>query len=195
MRMTTLISALLYAAMLVGANPGSAQSIDAGEREAILAMREGDMRKLKIHAEALPPTAVEFFTEDGEALSFADSDGKFRLVNFWATWCGPCRVEMPTLDALQVEMGGDDFQVMAIATGLNKLKGLRRFNKSVGIENLPILLDPKSALARKKSVLGLPVTMLLDRQGREVARLQGGAEWASDDTKELLLALMEAADS
>lgn len=195
MRTTTLISALLYAAMLVGANPGFTQSIDASEREAILAMREGNMRKFRVYAEALPAASAGFFSESGEDLSFSDSDGMFRLVNFWATWCGPCREEMPTLDALQAEMGSDDFRVMAIATGRNKLGGLRKFNADYSIENLPILLDPKSALGREKSVFGLPVTMLLDREGREIARLQGGADWADAHTWEVLSALMEAADS
>ncbi|MFQ5624959.1 MAG: TlpA disulfide reductase family protein [Paracoccaceae bacterium] len=195
MRLNFLVSALLYAAVVAGANPSGAQSVDAAEREAILAMRSGDMRKMRILSEPLPAATARYFTETGDPLSLADSDGRFRLVNFWATWCGPCREEMPTLDALQRRMGGEDFQVMAIATGRNTLSGLKSFNAKNGITNLPILLDPKSELAREKGVLGLPVTVLLDRQGQEIARLQGGADWNSETAVAVLVALMAAADS
>ena len=125
-------------------------------------------------------------------MTFADTNGQFRLVNFWATWCAPCREEMPALDALQLELGGDDFQVMTIATGRNRLSGINKFYAQAEVTNLPILLDPKGKLATRMGALGLPVTVLLNPEGQEIARLTGGADWASENAIEVLKALMKA---
>lgn len=185
-----LLTALLYAALTLGANPAIA--IDAQTRQIILDMREDDVRKMKILEEPAELVTVEFEDVEGNKMTFADTNGQFRLVNFWATWCAPCREEMPALDALQVEMGGDDFQVMTIATGRNRLSGINKFYAQAEVTDLPILLDPKGKLATRMGALGLPVTLLLDREGREIARLTGGADWASDNAKEVLKALMNA---
>ncbi|MGE4612476.1 MAG: TlpA disulfide reductase family protein [Paracoccaceae bacterium] len=184
-----LLTALLYAALSVGANPAAA--IDAETRQAILDMRIDEMRKMKILTEASDMITVEFQDADSNKMTFADTNGQFRLVNFWATWCAPCREEMPALDALQVEMGGEDFQVMTIATGRNRLSGIHKFYAEAEVTNLPILLDPKGKLAKRMGVVGLPVTILLDREGREIARLTGGADWASENAIAVIRALME----
>ncbi|MFV2035211.1 MAG: TlpA disulfide reductase family protein [Halocynthiibacter sp.] len=113
-------------------------------------------------------------------------------MNFWATWCAPCREEMPALDALQLKIGGDDFQVMTIATGRNRLSGINRFYEDANVTTLPILLDPKGKLATRMGALGLPVTILLNREGREIARLTGGADWATENAMAVLQALMDA---
>ena len=183
-----LLTALLYAALTLGANPAAA--IDAETRQTILDMRVDDMRKMKILSEAGDIITVEFEDIDGNKMTFADTNGHFRLVNFWATWCAPCREEMPALDALQLEMGGEDFQVMTIATGRNRLKGIHKFYEEAGVTRLPILLDPKGKLAARMGVVGLPVTVLLDREGHEIARLTGGADWASENAMAVLRALM-----
>lgn len=183
-----LLTALLYAALTLGANPAAA--IDTESRQIILDMRVDDMRKMKILEEPADLITVEFEDVDGNKMTFANTNGHFRLVNFWATWCAPCREEMPALDALQVEMGGEDFQVMTIATGRNRLSGINKFYKQAEVTNLPILLDPKGKLATRMGALGLPVTVLLDREGREIARLTGGADWASENAMAVLRALM-----
>ncbi len=184
-----LLTALLYAALTLGANPAAA--IDTETRQIILDMRVDDMRKMKIGKDPIEMITVEFEDIEGNKMSFADTNGQFRLVNFWATWCAPCREEMPALDALQVEMGGEDFQAMTIATGRNRLSGIRKFYAKAEVTNLPILLDPKGKLATRMGALGLPVTVLLDREGREIARLTGGADWASENAMAVLKALME----
>jgi thiol-disulfide isomerase/thioredoxin len=184
-----LLTALLYAALTLGANPAAA--IDPETRQIILDMRVDDMRKMKILVEAAEPITTEFEDVDGNKMSFADTNGQFRLVNFWATWCAPCREEMPALDSLQAEMGGEDFQVMTIATGRNRLSGIHKFYAQAEVTNLPILLDPKGKLATRMGALGLPVTVLLDRDGHEIARLTGGADWASENAMAVLKALME----
>ena len=184
-----LLSVLLYAALTLGANPVAA--FDVETRQTILDMRVDDMRKMKVHVIPGDIVMVEFQDVEGNKMTLADTNGQYRLVNFWATWCAPCREEMPALDALQVEMGGEDFQVMTIATGRNRLAGIRKFYAEASVTNLPVLLDPKGKLAVSMGALGLPVTILLDREGQEIARLTGGADWASENALEVLRALMD----
>ncbi|ETX27655.1 TlpA family protein disulfide reductase [Roseivivax isoporae] len=177
----------LYTALVLLANPALA------DVEAAAALREGDMKKLAFHSEpkAAGTTAIE--TYDGETASLGDYAGKWVLVNFWATWCAPCREEMPMLSDLQRDLGGADFEVVTIATGRNPKPAMRAFFDEIGVDNLPLLRDPKSGLAREMSVLGLPITVLLNPDGQEVARLQGDADWSSDSAKAVISALLGAA--
>jgi len=112
------------------------------------------------------------------------------LVNFWATWCAPFRKEMPMLSELQTEFGGEGFEVVTIATGRNELGAMKRFLGEVGVDNLPLYLDPQQALARDMAVLGLPITVILDPEGREIARMRGDAEWNGDSAKAIIAALL-----
>ncbi len=178
--MKTPLIALLYAALSLGANQGFAQAIPAELRAELQEMRTGNMRKLKIHTEPQPAVLTTFTNPAGETLSLADTNGKIRVLNFWATWCFPCREEMPTLDALQKTLGGDDFEVLAVATGFHDLGGIERFLEDADITALPILLDPDSSLGVEFGAVGLPLTMILNREGEEIARLTGGAEWDSE---------------
>lgn len=109
------------------------------------------------------------------------------VVNFWATWCAPCRREMPSLERLQAAM--PDIAVVPVATGRNAVEGIRRFFDDAGVRTLPILRDPQSRLAHGMGVMGLPVTVILNPEGQEVARLIGDAEWDSDSAKAVLGAL------
>ncbi|MCI2399546.1 TlpA disulfide reductase family protein [Aliiroseovarius subalbicans] len=184
--MSFIRSALLYTALVLGANTALADGTD------LEALRDGSLKKLNIHSETRAAGTAVFTDAEGGEHTLAEYQGQVVLLNFWATWCAPCRKEMPGLNALQVEMGGEDFQVVPIATGRNKLPAIRRFFDDVDVTDLPILLDPKQALARDMAVLGLPVTVILDRDGREVARLTGDAEWDSDSAKAILQALIDA---
>ncbi|MGY9047294.1 hypothetical protein P775_07595 [Puniceibacterium antarcticum] len=184
--MKRFLYAFVYTGLVVLANPALA------DVAAATAAREGDMKKMNFHSE---PTAVgtsEFTTFDGEPLSLADYQGKWVLVNFWATWCAPCRHEMPMLSELQTELGGDDFEVLTIATGRNPQTAMQKFFDEIGVSNLPLNRDPKSELAREMAVLGLPITVILNPEGQEVGRLQGDAEWSSDSAKAMLQALIDS---
>jgi thiol-disulfide isomerase/thioredoxin len=152
-------------------------------------MREGDMLKLQLGVDR--GSDVVFMHEDGSDLTLAAYDGKLVVLNFWATWCAPCRKEMPHLSELQTEMGGADFEVVTIATGTNQRPAMERFLAEIGVENLPLHTDNNSALARDMGVVGLPVTIILNAQGFEIGRLIGDADWASDNAKEILAALQE----
>ena len=186
--MNVLRSAVLYTAVALGANAAAAEpAADIGTLEAL---REGDMKKLVFHADPQGVSAATFGEPDGTERSLADWRGKHILLNFWATWCAPCRKEMPALDALQQEFGGEAFEVVTLATGRNSLTGINRFFDEEGIEALPILLDPKQSVARDMAVLGLPITVLIDPAGREIARLRGDADWYSDSARALVAALI-----
>ncbi len=188
--MKTPLVALLYAALSLGANQGFAQVISPELRTELLEMRTGNMRKLKIQAEPQAAVLTTFTNPAGETLSLADSNGKIRVLNFWATWCFPCREEMPTLDALQKQLGGDDFEVLTVATGYNDLGGIERFFEQAEVTALPILLDPDSSLGAEFGAIGLPLTVILNREGQELARLTGGAEWDSESALNIINALL-----
>jgi len=174
MRKTLL--ALLYTALLTGANPGL-----AGPHF------EGDMKKLAL-VEAVPlPEAVLLDEVDG-AHALSGWKGGWVVLNFWATWCAPCRHEMPSLARLQAAL--PEVTVLPVATGRNSVVGIAKFFDEAGVTGLPVLRDPKSELARQMGVLGLPVTIIVDPEGREVARLIGDAAWDSAHALAALRSIM-----
>ncbi|WP_171175772.1 TlpA disulfide reductase family protein [Ruegeria sp. HKCCD8929] len=176
----------LYMALALGANAALAADVATLE-----GLRDGSLKRLIIHSEPKPVEAVDFQLEDDTGTgSLADYRGKYVLVNFWATWCAPCRKEMPQIAELQAEFGGDKFEVLTLATGRNSPAGIRKFFDENGITNLPRHQDPKQAVAREMGVVGLPMTMIIDPEGNEIARLIGDAEWNSDSAKAIIAELV-----
>lgn len=114
--------------------------------------------------------------------------GKVVLVNLWATWCGPCRHEMPTLDALQAKLGSDKFEVVTINVDRKSTAGAEAFFSEIGIKNLSLYADPTTKAMRSLRARGLPMTMLLNTDGKEVGRIFGPAEWASQEAINLIQA-------
>jgi thiol-disulfide isomerase/thioredoxin len=174
--------AALYTAMVVVANAAAAD---------LAALREGDMRKLNFHEEPVASGVTPFLTAEGAEKALSDYAGRHVVLNFWATWCAPCRAEMPTLSALQEAMGGEDFEVVTIATGRNDPIAMAQFMDGIGVDNLPLHRDPEQRLAREMGVLGLPITVILDPEGMEIARLQGDADWSSDSARAIIAALTQ----
>ena len=170
-------SHVLITAFLAFANAGHAGVVDWQ------AARDAGMPKLAEAAKPEPAPLIPFLDEAGAERTLADWKGKVLLVNFWATWCAPCREEMPSLEALQAELGGEDFAVLTIASGRNPPPAIDKFFAEIGVETLPKLRDDRMALSRAMGVMGLPVTVLIDREGNEVARLIGDADWASEPAK------------
>ena len=156
---------------------------------ALEALRAGEMDKLVVHPVPQPAVDGAFTDLDGGNHSLADFRGKVVVLNFWATWCAPCREEMPSLDRLQAETGGADLAVLTVATGRNSPQGISRFFEDEGITALPRYTDADMSLARSMAVFGLPVTVILDRDGQEVARLTGGADWNSESARAILAAI------
>ena len=128
-----------------------------------------------------PLPEIQFENGEGEAMSLADFKGSVVLLNIWATWCAPCRREMPTLDRLQATLGGPDFQVVALSIDRQGLPVVQEFYDELGLETLPIYVDESGKAQRALSVLGIPTTLLLDREGNELGRLLGPAEWDSPE--------------
>ena len=174
---------VLYTSLMLGANAGHADVAAAD------AARAGDMRRVAFGAAPLALPEIGVVDEEDAPRMLAEYKGQWVLLNFWATWCAPCRAEMPTLQALDAAMG-DDFSVVTVATGRNSVEGIDKFFAEAGITSLPKLRDPKSELARNMGVLGLPLTVILNPEGQEIARMIGDADWNSADAKAMLTALI-----
>ena len=140
-----------------------------------------------------PPQSLKnlaFNGPDGKPMTIADHAGKTMLLNLWATWCAPCRAEMPALDALQKEKGSDAFQVVAVNVDAGDDVKPKKFLKDTGVETLGYYRDSTMALFNdlktRGLALGLPVTMLIDGEGCLIAHMNGPAEWSGPDAKRLV---------
>lgn len=170
------------------ANPSAAAAIDAAA--------QGELAALLPTGEGRGFADLEFVDAAGEPMTLAAHAGQSLLVNFWATWCVPCREEMPALEALSRDYGSDAFAVVTINldlgdSGIGKAEA---FLNDEGLTHLPLYADPTfAAFDRLKSqgvALGLPASLLLDGEGCEIAVLQGPAEWDSADGRTVIEALI-----
>jgi thiol-disulfide isomerase/thioredoxin len=173
--------ALFYVALIVGANAAFAGGLDA--------LRVGEMKRLTLEDPA-PVSAASFSDEAGVAHSLADWRGKVVLLNLWSVTCMPCREEMPALNTLQRDIGWGDFAVVPVAFGYNRIPAVERFFEKYKVTDLPVLLDPERALSADMGVMAAPVSILIDRQGNEIGRLVGGADWSTPEAKALIEALI-----
>lgn len=129
-----------------------------------------------------PKTAPEIhFTDgDGKAQTLSEFKGKIVLLNVWATWCGPCRREMPTLDRLQAALGGPDFEVLPLSIDRKGMEAVDKFYAETGVAHLARYVTPSANEAMDTlGVFGIPATFLIDAQGRIIGRKDGPAEWDS----------------
>ena len=140
-------------------------------------------------------SSLAFIGTDGEPTTMAAFSGKVVLVNLWATWCAPCRREMPALDRLQSALGGERFLVVPINIDTGGIDRPQAFLESIEVKNLPLYRDPTTdifqAVKKRGLGLGLPVTILLDGSGCHLGHMAGPAEWDSDDAKALISAAVE----
>jgi thiol-disulfide isomerase/thioredoxin len=132
------------------------------------------------------PVALDFVDGAGMARSLADWRGRVVLVNLWATWCAPCVEEMPALDRIAARLGGPDFDVVAISVDRQGASVVQPFLGKLGLSRLAPYLDPSNAAVRVLGAPGLPVSVVLDREGRELGRVLGAAEWDSPAFEALL---------
>jgi thiol-disulfide isomerase/thioredoxin len=152
---------------------------------------DGGLSKLRTLPEprALPDTLV-FTDAEGRETRFEAFRGKGLVVNFWATWCPPCVAEMPALDRAHAALARDGIEVLALSSDRGGRTQVAPFYARTGLKNLAMWFDPRGAAGRALGVRGLPTTLILDRAGREVARLEGEAEW---DRPEMLAAIRRLA--
>jgi len=139
---------------------------------------------LRKEPEVLPE--IKFLDAEGRERTLADWRGKTVLLNLWATWCLPCRKEMPALDRLQATLGSDQFQVVAISVDRTGLTGAKKFLEETKTPNLGVYADPTARLASTLRAAGLPATLLIDKEGRELGRLLGPAEWDGEAARRLI---------
>ena len=180
--------AVLYTSFLLFANALSANETKFAK---LNNQKFGDMKKMTIANNTTSAPKTIFFDTGGKELTLNDFKGRLTLVNFWATWCAPCRKEMPSLEVLSNQIGGDTFQVITIATMRSSEEAVEKFFNDNNIIDLPKFRDPKGYLARASGVAALPLTILLDRNGNEISRLIGDADWAQDETIEFIKKAIE----
>ncbi|OJW21300.1 MAG: hypothetical protein BGO51_16975 [Rhodospirillales bacterium 69-11] len=135
-------------------------------------------------ARALPE--LSFIDGDGRTRTLADFKGSPVLLNIWATWCVPCRKEMPSLDRLQAELGGSHLVVVPLSIDRQGLSVVKAFYAELGLQSLGIFLDQSGGSASKVNAVGLPTTLFIDPSGREIGRKIGPAEWDSPETVALV---------
>jgi thiol-disulfide isomerase/thioredoxin len=154
------------------------------------ALLTGDMARMRVAETPWQPEVDSFARRDSTRGRLSDYAGDVVVLNFWATWCAPCRAEMPSLQALQDELGGEGLEVVTVAFGRHNPAQMERFWQEAGITTLPLHLDAASELAQAMGVRGLPHSFVLDREGRVIADLPGEADWAAPETFALMRALL-----
>ncbi len=179
-------------------SPGDSACSGAVELSRKLApLAHGEVAALTMATAPLRLPDLAFEDADGKPRKLSDWRGRTVLVNLWATWCVPCRKEMPALNELQTKLGGTDFEVVAINIDTRDADKPKNFLKEADLTALGYFSDTKAKVFQDlKSVgraLGMPTSVLIDSQGCEIATIAGPAEWASDDAVKLIKAAVKPA--
>ncbi len=148
----------------------------------------GHMAAFVFKREPEPLEPVAFVDGDGRQRTLADWRGRVVLLNLWATWCAPCRKEMPDLARLQKALGSPQFEVVALAVDRAGRDAIAKFLGSIDAASLALYIDPTARAGTALKAAGMPTTLLIDAQGREIGRLTGAAEWDSEDARRLIRA-------
>lgn len=168
----------------------------AAYQEAVDPFLTGDVAAMLVRDEPENLSGLAFNNDDGVAITLADTGDRVRLINLWATWCAPCREEMPWLETMQEERGGDDFEVVAISVDGGSDGKPRAFLEEIEVDGLNFYHDPTigvfNDLRRNGLALGLPVTILVDEDGCVIANMNGPAHWSSPDAFALIDAALAA---
>jgi thiol-disulfide isomerase/thioredoxin len=155
----------------------------------------GEVAAVNVAKSPLMLPGLAFQDASGAHKSLADFRGRTVLLNLWATWCVPCRKEMPALDALEQKLGGPDFQVVAVNIDTRDPEKPKTFLKEIGVSKLAYYADPTAkAFQELKAIgraFGMPTTLLIDPKGCEIGTVAGPAEWASDDAVKLIEAAVK----
>ncbi|MFD2251562.1 thiol-disulfide isomerase/thioredoxin [Pseudochelatococcus lubricantis] len=175
-----------------GGAPGGTCPASAEVLTRLKPLATGEVAAVQVENRAAPLTELTFLSADGKPLSLADFRGRTVLLNLWATWCVPCRAEMPALNALQKKLGGSDFEVVAVNIDTREPQKAMQWLKDNGIDSLTPYSDPKAkifqTLRADGKAFGMPTTVLVDRDGCALGHLAGAAEWASNDAVALIRA-------
>jgi thiol-disulfide isomerase/thioredoxin len=174
-------------------DPTCRPAVDLARKLAPLA--QGEVAALTMASAPLRLPDLAFEDADGKPRKLSDWRGRTVLVNLWATWCVPCRREMPALDSLQTKLGGPNFEVVAVNIDTRDPEKPKNFLKDANLTRLDFFSDPKAKVFQDlKAVgraLGMPTSVLVDGQGCEIATIAGPAEWGSDDAVKLITAAVK----
>lgn len=177
--MTVLAIGWFLYVMVSGASKGETGPLDS--------YAHGEMRAFVSIDDAPAQPDLIYRNGDGSEVRLSDYRGQVILVNYWATWCGPCVEEMPALSDLQSELGGDQFQVVTVTLD-RSIEDAREFLTRMELGNLPLIHDDTFSSPNRVRAIGLPMSILYDGQGREIGRVPAPAEWSSDDAYALIRA-------
>lgn len=166
------------------AGPPAATSVAAAPGK----LNVGEVAGFVFKAKPEPLGEVQFTDRAGKPRTLAEWKGRVVLLNLWATWCAPCRKEMPGLARLHTEMGSNRFEVLALAVDRAGPEVASKFLASVGADALGLYIDTTARANGQLRAVGLPTTILIDAEGREIGRLTGPAEWDTPDAKRLIAA-------
>jgi thiol-disulfide isomerase/thioredoxin len=207
LRLVSAAAAVVILAVLAGvygmerlrSNPGDAACQPAVETAARIApLVHGEVAALRVAHTAFRVPDLAFKDADGHGRTLADWRGRTVLLNLWATWCVPCRKEMPALDALESDLGGPNFEVVTINIDTRDPEKPLKFLKDVGIKKLAYYSDESAKVFQDLKIagkaFGMPTTLLVDRSGCEIGNMAGPAEWASDDGVKLVTAAVSTSD-
>lgn len=165
-------------------------ALKAGSLKALDAAASGGVAAMRAAEKPISVANIAFTGPDGKQMTLGDFKGKTLLVNLWATWCAPCREEMPELDNLQAEKGGNDFEVVAINIDTGSDEKPKKFMQDIGIKSLSLNRDATMSsfneLKRKNLAFGLPVTLLVDKDGCQISAMNGPAPWDGPDAIRLI---------
>jgi thiol-disulfide isomerase/thioredoxin len=178
-----------------GGDSACRPAVDLARKLAPLA--HGEVAALTMATVPLRLPDLAFEDTDGKPKKLSDWRGRTVLVNLWATWCVPCRKEMPALESLQTRLGGADFEVVAINIDTRDPEKPKNFLKGANLTRLGYFSDQKAKVFQDLKAIGravgMPTSVLVDGQGCEIATIAGPAEWASDDAVKLITAAMKPA--
>jgi len=188
-----IVASLRNPAPSASAGPAAcAATLERAKRTAPFA--KGDVAAVAVASKAIAVPNLSFRDANGAQKTLADWRGKTVLLNLWATWCVPCRQEMPALDALQDKLGGPDFQVVAINIDTRDPDKPLAWLKAAGVDKLGYFNDPSAKVFQDLKAVGkafgMPTTLLVDPDGCEIASLAGPAEWAGEDAQKLIRAAL-----
>jgi thiol-disulfide isomerase/thioredoxin len=190
----------VYGISVLRSNAGDNSAKDTACRPAvemaskIAPFARGEVAAVNVARSPMRVPNLVFTDGAGKPMTLADFKGRTVLLNLWATWCVPCRKEMPTLDAVQAKLGGPNFQVVAVNIDTRDPGKPKQFLQDIGVHSLAYYADPSAKtfqdLKAVGRAFGMPTTMLVDPHGCELGTVAGPAEWASDDAVKLLQAAL-----
>jgi thiol-disulfide isomerase/thioredoxin len=186
--------AVLYGTVQPAGKAPSDCPADSAKLAAMLKpLATGELAALTVASDPRRPESFAFERPDGGKATLADFKGRAVLLNLWATWCAPCRAEMPSLDRLQAAKGGPGFEVVAVNVDTARLEKRGAFLDGIGVKTLTRYADPSGdafeTLRKDGKALGLPVTLVIDKNGCEVGAVEGGVKWDSAEAQALVGAL------